>query len=139
MKDLIKLNSSLPVPTKAEIDEQINKIVDLVDNGEVNPLRLYGQLAALEKVFATAKKAIVEYAINEHEKYGEKVVENFGARFERGEAGVKYDYSHIPAWVKLEVKREELRGKQVGIEAEAKRMGNAPKDSTTTIKVSFGK
>ena len=127
------------VPTQALVVEQVDKIVTAVDNGEIDALKVIGNLTALEKVAATAKKAIMPYAVNQAERWGEKSFTTFGAKFEVAEAGVKYDYSEDEKWQKLIAKKEELDAKIKAREVELKKLGRCSKTSTTIVKVSLAK
>lgn len=135
----IVLSNNYVVPSKAEIALQVQNIADLVSNGEIDPLRAYGLLTALEKVAGDAKKAIAEKAIAEKEKYGEKQASAYGATFEIAEAGVKYDYSVNPAWCDLQEQIDILRAEQKGLEKSMVLLKAAPKTSTTIIKCTLNK
>ena len=136
----IVLSNNYVVPSKAEIALQVQNIADLVSNGEIDPLRAYGLLTALEKVAGDAKKAIAEKAISEKEKYGnEKQTSVYGATFEIAEAGVKYDYSVNPAWRELQEQIDILRAEQKGLEKSMVMLKAAPKTSTTIIKCTLNK
>lgn len=127
------------VPTQALVVEQIDKIVTAVDNGEIDALKVIGDLTALEKVANTAKKAVMPYAINQAEKWGERSLSTFGAKYELAEAGVKYDYSEDEKWQKLMAKKEELDAKIKAREVELKKLGRCSKSSTTIVKVTLSK
>ena len=130
MNEIILAQSDV-IPTQALVSEQIDKIVTAVDNGDADPLKVIGELTALEKVANTAKKAIMPYAVNMAERYGERTFNTFGAKFELAEAGVKYDYS--------EDEKEELEARVKARELELKKLGRCGKSSTTIVKVSLAK
>lgn len=138
MNEIILTQSDV-IPTQALVSGQIDKIVTAVDNGEADPLKVIGELTALEKVANTAKKAIMPYAVNMAERYGERTFNTFGAKFELAEAGVKYDYSEDEKWQKLMAKKEELDAKIKAREVELKKLGRCSKSSTTIVKVSLSK
>ena len=138
MNEIILAQSDV-IPTQALVSGQIDKIVTAVDNGDADPLKVIGELTALEKVATTAKKAIMPYAVNMAERYGERTFNTFGAKFELAEAGVKYDYSEDEKWLKLMEKKEELDAKIKARELELKKLGRCGKSSTTIVKVSLAK
>lgn len=80
--------------TKQKINMFSNNLLEMVDNGEVDPLQIYVQLKSFEKVFKTMNenerfKALVRDSAELHGKDFER----FGANLKLTETGVKYDYS----------------------------------------------
>lgn len=131
--------SNTQVPTKAEIALQVQGIEKQVSDGLIDPLRAYGLLTAFEKVASEAKKAIAEQAIAEAEKYAEKEVGVFGAKFQLKEAGVKYDYSSDPQWRDLQNEIDIIRAEQKGRETVLQSLKMCAKSSTTTLQVTLNK
>jgi hypothetical protein len=78
--------------------DQINKFVSLVReeilSGEYNVLTALIQLRAAQQAIELLNKdeAILESAINEYSKYGEKTVDLNGVKIIQKEVGTKYDY-----------------------------------------------
>lgn len=60
-----------------------------------NPLKIAVQLKAMEELVKRlrANENVRDYIMNEVDKYDEKTFESNGAKFEKAETGVKYDYS----------------------------------------------
>ena len=137
-QDII-LSEEYRVPSKAEIATQIKQITDQVADGNINPLRAYGLLTALEKVVGEAKKNMLDLALMEADKYPEKVKDVYGAQFTIKEAGVKYDFSDSAEWNALQLQIEQLKAQQKGLETTLKLLGKGFKTSTTTLQVNFAK
>lgn len=127
------------VPTKTEIAEQTQRLVEKVLDGDINPLRAYGLLAALEKIAGEAKKAIVGQALDEAEKYPEKEIGVYGAKFQIKEAGVKYDYTNDPEWRDYQEQIDIVRAQQKGRETVLQSLKLCAKSSTTTLQVTLNK
>lgn len=133
----IVLSEQYSVPTKAEVQEQVASIFDSVQEGLINPLRAIGLLTALEKVAADAKEKIMDFAIEESEKYPEKVIAFQNAKFERVETGVKYDYSVNPTWCDLNEQDKLIKAEMKGLEKTMQMAKAAPRTSKTTVKVTL--
>lgn len=139
MAQEILLSEEYSVPSKTDIATQVAQIVAQVADGVINPLRAYGLLTALEKVAADARKAITEQAITEAEKYNEKEVGVYGARFQVKETGAKYDYTGDGEWQSYQDQIGELRARQKGRETTLQALKQCPKSSTTTLQVTLNK
>ncbi len=139
MAQEIILSEAYRVPSKTEIAQQVKQITDQVADGNINPLRAFGLLSALEKAVGEAKKNILDLALMEADKYPEKDKSVYGATFTIKEAGVKYDYSDDPQWAALQEYIEDLRAKQKGIETTLRMQGKYAKSSTTTLQIVFSK
>ena len=87
----IVITQDFAIPTKTEVANQANKLIEQVTEGEVSAMRVYAMMTALEKVAADVKKGILENVLTEHDRYGEKTTTAYGATYERCEVGVKYD------------------------------------------------
>lgn len=74
--------------------------------GEVSCLEVLADLKQIEDALAEAKKAILPDAIQELNRYGDKL-EDYGFRFERTQSG-RYNYSMNPEWVELSNRIKEL-------------------------------
>lgn len=139
MAQEIILSEEYRVPSKTEIAKQVEQVTAQVAEGNINPLRAYGLLSALEKVVSEAKKSIVELAITEAEKYPEKEIGVYGAKFQVKEAGVKYDYSSDPQWRDLQNEIDIIRAEQKGRETVLQSLKMCAKSSTTTLQVTLNK
>jgi hypothetical protein len=133
------LNESYLVPTKAEISAKVNELMDQVDEGWINPMRALGQLTAIEKLVSDCRKAIMEKAITEAEKYKEKTINAFGAEFQIKESGVKYDFSSDAEWKDYQDTIDLAKAQQKGRETVLKAMGMCSKSSTTILQVNLKK
>lgn len=139
MTNNVVLSNDYQVPSKAEIALQVQGIVNKVSGGEIDPLRAYGLLTALEKVAGDARKQIAEQAINQAAKYPEKEIGAFGAKFQIKECGVKYDYSSDPQWRDLQAEIDTIRAEQKGRETVLQQLKMCARSSTTTLQVTLGK
>lgn len=138
MNEII-LSEQFAVPTKADVAKQTESIVAQVNEGEINPMRVYGIMTALEKVAGDVKKQIMEQVLTEHDKYGTKSVGVYGATFERAEVGVKYDYTEDEEWNMLQLNIEAIKIEQKARELILKQTGRCAKSSTTSVKVTLAK
>lgn len=127
------------VPSKSEVATMVEQLVAKVDEGEINPLRAYGQLAAIEKIAGDARKRIAEQALDEASKYPEKNINAYGATFTIKEAGVKYDYSSDPEWRDYQEQIDIVRAQQKGRETVLQSLKLCAKSSTTTLQVTMAK
>ena len=81
-------------PTKTEIEEQSKIIInEIMEGGNVNPLRVASTMKALELAMKTIKSGIEEYMLIEANKYDSKTFDFDGHTIQVKETGVKYDYS----------------------------------------------
>ena len=78
--------------TASEIGRFSKQLIEGVQEGNINPLELLVMLRALEGVSETVRDAIKTNVQNAADKYNEKSFEVFGARVEKSEVGVKYNY-----------------------------------------------
>jgi hypothetical protein len=92
METAISYLTVLP-STADEIKRFSSQIINQVKSGEENPLKLLVLLRALESTAETIREGIGQEIMNEVGKYSEKSFEAFGARVEKSEVGVVYDYS----------------------------------------------
>lgn len=135
----IFLSDDFLVPTKSDIQNQVTAIVGQVKDGNINPLRAYGLLAALEKMAGDAKKELTEAAITEAMKYPEKEIGVYGAKFQIKETGVRYDFSNDPEWCDYQEQIDLVKAQQKGREATLKALKLCAKSSTTTLQVTLNK
>lgn len=135
----IVITKDYAIPTKSEIAKQANKLIEQVKEGEIEAMRVYAMLTALEKVAADVKKGIIENVLTEHERYGEKTTTVFGATYERCEVGVKYDYTGDEEWCMLQENIDAIKIEQKARELILKQTGRCGKSSTTSVKVTLAK
>jgi hypothetical protein len=98
------------MPTKAsEVARFASQIIQAVQNGNANPLEVKVMMRALRAVAEEVEEEIDENAVTEAGKYAEKTIEMYGARIEKAEVGVSYDYatSGFSEWELLDA---ELKG-----------------------------
>ena len=99
------------MPTKAEeIGKFVHQIVRGVKDGNANALEVKVMMRALRAVAEEVEEEIDENAVREAEKYSEKTIEMYGARIEKGEVGVSYDYaaSGLSEWEQLDAQIKTL-------------------------------
>lgn len=84
---------SLMPSTASQVAKFAKQLIESVRDGRTNPLELIVQLHALTKVYEEVKDEIMDNVMNEADKFPDKVIERYGARIEKAEVGVKYNYS----------------------------------------------
>ena len=135
----IVITQEYAIPTKTDVANQANKLIEQVKEGEVSAMKVYALMAALEKVVTDVKKGIMENVLTEHERYGEKTTTAYGATYERCEVGVKYNYSEDEEWSMLEENIKAIKIEQKARELILKSTGRCGKSSTTSVKVTLAK
>lgn len=93
------------MPTKSEeVGKFAHQIIKSVKEGTANPLEVKVMMRALRAVAEEVEEEIEDNAVTEAEKYSEKVIEMYGARIEKAEVGVTYNYasSGLPEWEQLD-------------------------------------
>lgn len=75
----------------------VDKLIDNVVNGEINPLTAEIQMKNIEDVVKAyrSNEEIKEAVLKEAEKYGQKSFETNGAKVQIKEVGVKYNYLEV--------------------------------------------
>lgn len=141
MNELVTINQEALqiVPTKTDVANAAQSLTAIVEEGYVNPLQALAAISAYEQVFATAKKAIQDFAINEAMKYPDKTINAYGAQFQLKETGVKYDYSQDQDWNDINANIEEMKALLKGRETTLRQLGLCSKSSTTTVSVTLAK
>jgi hypothetical protein len=82
------------MPNRASEVARFSKgIIEAVKSGDANPLEVLVMLRSLEAVSELVREEIEENVINEADRFNEKVIERYGARIEKREVGVKYNYA----------------------------------------------
>lgn len=135
----IVITQDFAIPTKTEVANQASKLIEQVKEGEVEAMRVYAMMTALEKVAADVKKGIIENVLTEHERYGEKTTTVYGVTYERCEVGVKYDYTGDEEWCMMQENIDAIKIEQKARELILKQTGRCAKSSTTSVKVTLAK
>ena len=146
--------------TTASVKAMTENLINGVNNGEIDPLKLQVFFAAVEKMAKAVKDAVRESSVDEVLSRSDdgKSCKVAGAKIEITETGVKYDYSVIPSWQNAQRKIDALKELQKSIEGKAKFASEAspyidcdtetgeqteivaiPRTSTTAVKVTIGK
>jgi hypothetical protein len=79
--------------TKSEMLLFVEKTVNMVNAGEVNPLELSVKLKVIEETIGKIRKEIADKATDEAIKYGKSFEKN-GCKVEVANVGVKYDFTN---------------------------------------------
>lgn len=99
------------MPTKSEeVGKFAHQIIKNVKEGTANALEVKVMMRALRAVAEEVEEEIDDNAVTEAEKYSEKVIEMYGARIEKGEVGVSYNYatSGLSEWEQLDAQIKTL-------------------------------
>jgi len=102
--------------TKSQRQTFVTDVLEKIENGEVDPIKIHAQLKKIEDIFKslTGNDTYKKYLLDDVEKNGKKF-EAFNAEFSVKEAGVKYDYSQCNDRV-----ISDLEYQQISIENELK-------------------
>lgn len=79
--------------SRTGIDVFSDQVIQAVQAGEVNPLKIRIWVKTIEEILERVKKETNEHQLRESEKYPERSFEYAGAKIEKSELGTKYDYS----------------------------------------------
>lgn len=145
-----------PVNRKEQIESAAAEVSRQIKDGDANPLLTLANIKSWEKVFEKVKEDVIVAAIRAAENYPEKEIVQYGAKFEKTEAGVSYDYKSCghPGYERLCNQIEELNVKKKQMETMLRAIGGSAtlvddstgeivtiyppsKKSTTTIKVTI--
>lgn len=105
------INSLSYLPSsKIQCADFVAKLIESVESGNENPLKLAIQMNALEKSLKTVKEAIKDHINKEAATYSTKTFDAYGAKVTVAELGVKYDFSNCndPEWNIIAGEIEEL-------------------------------
>lgn len=93
--------------TKAERGEFVTRLVEKLESGEAEPLKVHKQVKCMEDLIKqiTANEDYRKYLLNEAAKYG-KSFDLHNAKFQVKEAGTKYDYSQCNDYVLVELQQK---------------------------------
>ena len=96
------------IVNKTNLNRLTRHLVQLIEDGDVNPLDAIVKMHAMGKlVEGVTKNIMVKDVVRaELERYGTKSVRYNCATFQMKEVGVKYDYStcNDPVWMRLKVR-----------------------------------
>lgn len=158
MENLILSQQELA--TNAAVKAVSERVINALNEGEGDPLKVQIFLTAVEKVAKAVKDGIRELCVDAVESRADnaKSMTLAGAKIEITETGVKYDYSVIPSWQNVQRKIDSLKELQKSIEGKAKfasekspyidcdtedgtitEITAIPRTSTTAVKVTIGK
>lgn len=138
---LEKVEINKLAPSKFSVDLLSDYIADQINNGHINPLEAAVYLSAITDVAKAVREKISDVLLDELGKYPKGKAEIYGATVSEM-SSVKYDYSHIDEWKKLDDQIKELEEKRKQIEAHEKTYykGDLPvKSSTVTFKIQLSK
>lgn len=107
------------LPTKTNITDKANELIELVKNGEVNALEVAIKAKAIIATCEEFLTGINEDVLAEIGKYGKKA-NVLGAIAEVKEVGTKWDYSNSEAWVQAKKQEDSIAEKRKQVEAMAK-------------------
>jgi len=117
-----KLNFS-KIDTKSKQRELTAAFVDAVINSETNPLLVEVELAKLESLVKMLRsdERLKEYTLSKAQSYGKReLADNFNAKIEVKETGVKYDYSNSHDWQAAQEKGKQAEEVRKAIETRLK-------------------
>lgn len=142
--------------SRTGIDVFSDQVIQAVQNGEVNPLKIRIWLKTMEEIIDRVKKETNEHQLKEADKYTERSFEYAGAKIEKSELGTKYDYSicndpvHIQLKKLLEEADKQLKERETFLKSlrepliivdegsgEVVKVSPPSKKSTTGLKVSI--
>lgn len=83
-----------------EYKEYLASMVNYVECGDSNPLKVYLELKELSKDIEKALSKVSEYAINEAEKYGKGQFEFHGYKVALRSAASRWDFKKCEPWIK---------------------------------------
>lgn len=79
--------------TSDEVNRFANSVIQAVENGEENPLKLLIQIRGMEKAFKLIAEKIKDSYMREADKYPENKFQFMGNGVEKGDVHTEYDYS----------------------------------------------
>ena len=109
------LNLSVGLPSKENIYQVSQDMVQKVLDGEINALEMAVKLSAMEAIIATIKEGIAENVLAELDKEQGKTVV-MGAKIQRKETGTTYDYSGTPIINELKAQEKTIADRRKAIE-----------------------
>lgn len=128
-------------PTKFGIDLLAEGILEQVKEGTLNSLDVAVKMNAVEQFTKAVKEKLMADVLDELSKYPKGKAELNGATVSVMDS-IKYDYSHLEEWAKLDEQIAILKEKQKEIEDTEKKYhrGDLPvKSASATFKVQLNK
>lgn len=94
MNELTLSNLSLFETTKEQRQQFCNNVINVLNEGMADPLKIHLQVKCLEDIIKqlTSNAEYKDFLLTEASKYG-KTFEQYNAKFEIKEMGVKYDFT----------------------------------------------
>lgn len=140
-------------PTKTDIKRYADSLIENVESGNQGALSLALSIKVVEELMKELKDRLLEYSLTEIDLHPSGKAEIDGAKIERVEAGVKYDYSNDDVWVKMNEELNSIKDKMKSRESILKSIPEGitmfdedgtgiscpTKTSTTTIKITLAK
>ncbi|HDY88079.1 MAG TPA: hypothetical protein ENH82_08210 [bacterium] len=139
METLPKIFTS-QAPTKSQINEGVQKVIGLVNDGEVCPIQVATSLKALETAIKAIKDGIYEAIENEAAKEPEKTFERNGHSYNVRNSS-RYDYSDCgdPVLTKLtekvDITTEERKDRETLLKALKKPLNVVDDDTGEIVEV----
>lgn len=137
MNELSVINE-LP-STGTQITAFVRSCKEQILSGEVDPITALVQLRAAEKALSelASDNDIIQVAVTEFEKMQAKAIEVNGAKIEKVETGVRYDYTvcNDPEWNALKLQEDEIASKRKARESILK-IPRQPQVDTATGEIS---
>lgn len=104
---------------KEVLEQDKEKIIEAVKNGEVDPLKVLIKSRTYIKTIKEIEEFVNSFAITEAEKYGDKTFGFQGCKITRTETK-KYDFSGIGEWDEVNSKIDSYKKVQKAIETKYK-------------------
>jgi glycine betaine/choline ABC-type transport system substrate-binding protein len=109
------LNLSVGLPSKENIYQVSQDMVQKVLDGEINALEMAVKLSAMDAIIANIREGIAENVLAELDKEQGKTVV-MGAKIQRKETGTTYDYSGTPIINELKAQEKTIADRRKAIE-----------------------
>jgi len=101
METINELTLKMEGISKDYIKSKSDEIIEMVKNGEIDPLIILSSMNGLEQICKNVRSSIMDDCIDQFENHGGKELELHGCKFVKKEAGVKYDFSNTGYWNEL--------------------------------------
>jgi hypothetical protein len=100
-----------PVDRGIFIPVAVEKLVQLVLSGELNPLEVYVTIKKVEEALKQAKKELLELAVDEAAKYGTGSYSVYNADITLKNSAGRWDFTKIPGVISKELELKALKDK----------------------------
>ncbi len=97
-----------------KVNKYVKDIADLVENGEIDPIKAFLVLKEIENRSKEYKKKIEDIALEEVSKYGREGTNIDGYKVNIKKSAGRWDFNHIEEIVDLENKLKALKDKHKG-------------------------